>query len=400
MHETIDQEIRRTPFAAAGIHGGMRLGIIGGGQLARMTAMAAYQLGCEVTVLERNSYSPAAILAANSIVGDWASLEALTKLAGRVDVLTVENEFIDADLLGSLERFGARLLPTAQSMRLVQDKLVQKETLAGAGIPVPRFKAVSSETALRDTGEEFGWPVVLKARRNGYDGKGNFTVRTPSEVPMAWLALGGGEGLYAEEFCRFEKELAVIVVRSRGGESAVYPVAETVQRDHICHEVSVPANVPQSVQDEAARVALRAVECVGGTGAFGVEMFLLPGGKVIVNELAPRVHNSGHYTIEGTLCSQFENHVRAVFGLPLGSTALVAPAVAMVNVLGHAQAPAIAHGVDRALAVSGAHVHIYGKVMSAKGRKMGHVTALGASATEALERARTAASAISFGVPR
>jgi 5-(carboxyamino)imidazole ribonucleotide synthase len=400
MHETIDQEIRRTALAAAGIHGGMRLGIIGGGQLARMTAMAAYQLGCEVTVLERNNYSPAAILAANSIVGDWTSLEALTKLAGRVDVLTVENEFIDADLLGSLERFGARLLPTAQSMRLVQDKLVQKQTLVGAGIPVPRFQAVSSETALRETGEEFGWPVVLKARRNGYDGKGNFTVGTPAEVPAAWLALGGGEGLYAEEFCTFEKELAVIVVRSRGGESAVYPVADTVQRDHICHEVSVPANVPQSVQNKAARMALRAVECVGGTGTFGVEMFLLPGGKVIVNELAPRVHNSGHYTIEGTLCSQFENHVRAIFGLPLGSTALVAPAAAMVNLLGHAQAPAVAHGVDRALAVPGAHVHIYGKVMSSKGRKMGHVTALGANATEALERARTAASAISFGAPR
>jgi 5-(carboxyamino)imidazole ribonucleotide synthase len=400
MHETIDQEIRRTAFAATGVHPGMRLGIIGGGQLARMTAMAAYQLGCDVAVLERNNYSPAAILAANSIVGDWASLEALTKLAGQVDVLTVENEFIDASLLESLERFGTRLLPGAGSLRLVQDKLVQKQTLASAGIPVPRFRAVSSEAALRETGEEFGWPVVLKARRNGYDGKGNFTVRTAAEVPTAWSALGGGEGVYAEEFCRFEKELAVMVTRSRNGESVVYPVAETVQRDHICHEVIVPAGVSPEIAEEAARIALRAVECVGGTGTFGVEMFLLAGGRVIVNELAPRVHNSGHYTIEGALCSQFENHVRAVFGLPLGSTNLVAPAVAMVNLLGHLKAPAIAHGVDRALAVPGAHVHIYGKVMSAKGRKMGHVTALGANPVEALERARTAASAISFGEPR
>ena len=400
MHETIDQEIRRTKLAAGGIHGGMRLGIIGGGQLARMTAMAAYQLGCDVAVLEKNNYSPAAVLAANSVVGDWGNLEALARLARQVDVLTVENEFIDAELLGSLERFGVRLLPSALSMKLVQDKLLQKQTLAAAGLLVPRFQPADSEASVIAAGRDLGWPLLLKARRNAYDGKGNVTVRRPEDVPAAWKTLGDAAGLYVEEFCPFERELAVMVTRSRGGETAVYPVVDTVQRDHICHEVVAPADVAPGVREEAARVALRAIEAVGGTGTFGVELFLAPGGRVLINELAPRVHNSGHYTIEAALCSQFENHVRAVFGLPLGSTAMVAPAAAMVNLLGHVKSPAVAHGVDRALAVPGAHVHIYGKVMSAPGRKMGHVTALGASAAEALERARTAAQAISFGEPR
>jgi 5-(carboxyamino)imidazole ribonucleotide synthase len=398
MHETIDQEIRRTTFAAGGIHGGMRLGIIGGGQLARMTALAAYQLGCDVAVLEKNNYSPAAVLAASSVVGDWNNLEALTRLARQADVLTVENEFIDAGLLASLEGFGARLLPAARSIGLVQDKLVQKETLAAAGLPLPRFRGVTSEADVVAAGSDFGWPLLLKARRNAYDGKGNATVRSAAGVPEAWKSLAGE--LYVEEFCPFEKELAVIVTRSRTGETAVYPVVETVQEDHICREAIAPADVPPALRDEAARLALGAVSAVEGTGTFGVEMFLAPRGRLLINELAPRVHNSGHYSIEGALCSQFENHVRAVFGLPLGSTALTAPAVAMVNILGHARAPAVVHGVDRALAVPGAHVHIYGKVMSSRGRKMGHVTALGETRKAALERARSAADAISFGGER
>ncbi len=237
--------------------------------------------------------------------------------------------------------------------------------------------------------------MLLKARQNAYDGKGNVALRGPDQVAAACRL--HGPGLFVEEFCPFEKELAVIVTRARNGETAVYPVVETFRRDHICHEVVAPAEIPEKVRQEVLKAAVRAVELVGGTGTFGVELFLLPDGRVLVNELAPRVHNSGHYWIEATLCSQFENHIRAVFGLPLGSTAMVAPAAAMVNLLGHVKAPARAFGVARALEVPGAHVHIYGKVMSAKGRKMGHVTTLGGNAVEALDRAHTAASAISFG---
>jgi 5-(carboxyamino)imidazole ribonucleotide synthase len=201
-----------------------------------------------------------------------------------------------------------------------------------------------------------------------------------------------------EAWAPFVRELAVMVARGRGGEVVVYPVAETVQREHICHVVRAPAQVAPEVAAQAAEIARRAVEAIGGIGVFGVELFELGDGTVLYNEIAPRPHNSGHYTIEGCVTSQFENHVRAVLGLPLGRGELVAPAAVMVNLLGarNAAAPARAEGFDRALAVPGAHVHIYGKLASRRGRKMGHVTAVGVSVAEAEERARAAAEMITL----
>jgi 5-(carboxyamino)imidazole ribonucleotide synthase len=367
-----------------------------------MTALAGLQLGCDVVVLERNNYSPAANLASHSIVGDWDNPEALLKLASQVDVVTLENEFVDAGSLRALEAAGYPLYPTARSIALVQDKLVQKQTLAAAGLPVPRFQAVASVAELDQAGAKLGWPLLLKARRNAYDGRGNATLRSTADVAAAWKKLGGDAGreLFVEEFCDFATELAVIVTRGRDGASVSYPVVETVQRDHVCHVVNAPAPVPPEVAARAATVAQRAAAAVGAAGSFGVEMFLTRAGEIVVNELAPRVHNSGHYTIEACLCSQFENHVRAVLGWPLGSTAMVAPAAVMVNLLGATKAAGRPHGLERALAVPGAHVHIYGKAMSGAGRKMGHVTALGATIEEALATAQHAAAEIRFGAAR
>lgn len=401
MHETYDQDIVKLvepARVASAIN--PRVGIVGGGQLAKMTALAGLQLGCDVVVLERNNYSPAANLASHSIVGDWDNPEALLKLASQVDVVTLENEFVDAGSLRALEESGYPLYPTARSIALVQDKFIQKQTLAGAGLPVPRIEAVASLVEVDHAGARLGWPLLLKARRNGYDGKGNATLRSPADAAAAWTKLGGDarRGLFVEEFCHFTTELAVIVARARDGASVTYPVVETVQREHVCHIVKAPAPVPEEVAARAAEVARRAVAAVAAVGSFGVEMFLTRDGNIIVNELAPRVHNSGHYSIEACLCSQFENHVRAVLGWPLGSTAMVTPAAVMVNLLGTARAAGHPHGIERALAVSGAHVHIYGKAMSGAGRKMGHVTALGATLDEALAAAQQAAAAIRFGV--
>jgi 5-(carboxyamino)imidazole ribonucleotide synthase len=379
-----------------------RLGIVGGGQLAKMTALAGLQLGCDVVVLERNSYSPAAHLASHSIVGDWDSPEALVRLASLVDVVTLENEFVDSASLRALEEFGYPLFPTASSIALVQDKLLQKQTLAAAGLPVPRFVAVGNAAAIGEAGRDFGWPMLLKARRNAYDGKGNVTVRSPEESAAAWGRLGGDRGrtLYLEAFCAFATELAVIVVRGRDGQTATYPVVETVQRDHVCHLVQAPAPIPAEVAARATALAREAVAAVGGIGSFGVEMFLTRTGEVVINELAPRVHNSGHYTIEACVCSQFENHVRAVLGWPLGDTRMVAPAAVMVNLLGTEKGLGHPHGLANALAVAGAHVHVYGKAMTGPGRKMGHVTALGATLDEARASAQRAADCIRFGGAR
>jgi 5-(carboxyamino)imidazole ribonucleotide synthase len=378
--------------------GGPRLGIVGGGQLAKMTALAALELGCEVSILERSPASPAAPLSSHYAVGDWNDPETLLRLAERVDVLTLENEFVDAAALAAVAARGHALYPTARSIGLVQDKLTQKQALRAAGLPLPDFAAAESPAEVVAAGEALGWPLVLKARRDGYDGKGNATIEGARDVAAAWARLGGGErDLYVEAFCPFVMELATILTVGQDGRVASYPVVESEQRDHICHLVRAPATVPPRVYRQAEDVAQRAVAAVGGTGSFGVEMFLAPDGRVLVNELAPRVHNSGHYSIEGCATSQFENHVRAVLGLPLGSTDLRASAAVMINLLGHSEGPGWPAGVPEALAVPGVHLHVYGKARSRPGRKMGHVTALGGDPGETEERARRAAAALVFG---
>lgn len=389
MHETDDSPKSRTSPC---------LGIIGGGQLARMTAMSALQLGCDVVILEKSHSSPAATLATHSLVGDWTKPGPVLDLASRVDVVTLENEFVDASLLRMLEEAGHTVFPTSSTLATVQDKYLQKQAMQSAGLDIPAMRAVPDMGALHQAIDELGLPLVLKARRNAYDGKGNASISSPSDIETAWEKLGGHHGnpLYVEAFCDFTAELAVIITRSRNGETAVYPVVETVQRDHICHLVRAPAQVPEAISSAAADVGRRAVEAAKAVGSFGVEMFLTRDGNIVVNELAPRVHNSGHYTIEACICSQFENHVRAVLGLPLGSTRMVAPAAVMVNLLGQTQASGRVDGLDEALAVDGSHLHLYGKTTSGKGRKMGHVTALGQTLAEAEKAAISSAEKIRF----
>lgn len=393
MHETIDIPV---PPGARRHH--PAIGIIGGGQLARMTAMAALRLGCETVVLERQSFGPAASLATRFIAGDWSDPATLATLASAVDVVTLENEFVDAVLLAGLERAGVRVLPTAATIATVQDKLLQKQALVRAGLPVAAFRDVALPDDVHRAAGELGWPLLLKARRDGYDGKGNVTVRTAADVDAAWKTLGGDRGrrLYVEAFCAFERELAIIITRGLQGDVAIYPLVETEQVDHVCRIVRAPAPGAEAVVEAAQAVARRAVEAVDGFGTFGIEMFQLPGGDLVINELAPRVHNSGHFSIEACVCSQFENHVRAVFGWPLGSTAMRAPAAVMVNLLGTTAAPGWPHGVPEALSVPGAVVHLYGKTVSSAGRKMGHVTALGNTLAEAESTAMRAAQALRF----
>jgi 5-(carboxyamino)imidazole ribonucleotide synthase len=394
MHEIYDPEIQTLKTVG---RGHPRLGIIGGGQLAKLTVLAAAKLGCEVVVLERNGFSPAAGVATHSLVGDWNNVGDLLTLAQQVDVVSIENEFIDVAALTLLEQAGHQVFPRADTLRLVQDKFIQKQTLAAAGLPLPRFAPVYEKESLPQLAAEFGWPLVLKARRNGYDGKGNYTLRSATDIADAWQALDGERNeLYVEAFCPFAKELALIITRCAAGQVVAYPVVETIQRHHICHLVTVPANISKELAQHATALGRRAIEAIGGVGSFGVEMFLTATGELLINELAPRVHNSGHYTVEACACSQFENHVRALFGWPLGDPSMVAPAAAMVNLLGDRKAVGRPVGIEQALAVRGAHVHIYGKAMSGAGRKMGHVTALGATRDEALATAQQAAEQIVF----
>ncbi len=371
------------------------VGILGGGQLARMTAEAAAQLGIEAAVIEREAHSPAGRIAARELVGAWADPHLLAQLAEGALAVTLENEFVEVAALETLEARGIPVFPGARTLAAVQDKLIQKRTMQAAGIPVPRFAEVTTPEEIAQAGQEMGWPLVLKARCNGYDGYGNATLHRSSDVAPAFERLGWPErALYVEAWAPFVRELAVMVASGRDGEMRVYPVVETVQRNHICHVVRAPAPIAPAVAEQAAQIARSAVAAIAGVGVFGVELFETPDGGVLYNEIAPRPHNSGHYTIEGCVTSQFENHLRAVLGLPLGSVAMVAPAAVMVNLLGSRDGPAHTAGLASALAIPGAHVHIYGKLASRPGRKMGHVTALGATLEEAEARARAAADAL------
>lgn len=375
------------------------LGILGGGQLARMTAYAAFRLGLHVHIFDAHGESPAGEIAHREVVGDVADHEALLAFARNCDVVTLESEFVNERHLAALEEAGVRVYPGSRCLSLVQDKLVQKQTLAEQGIPVAPFRAVGSVEEVVEAGGSLGWPLVLKSRRNGYDGYGNATLRSPEDVAEGWSRITASaerQELYVEAFVPFERELATMVARSTTSEVKLYPIVDTVQVGHICHRVTAPAEVPQSVAERAGELARAAVEAVGGVGVTGVEMFLLTSGEIVVNELAPRPHNSGHYTIEGCTVSQFENHVRGVMGWPLGSTGLRAPGVAMVNILGRESGAGWAENYPEVLADPDVHLHLYGKKQSRSGRKMGHVTALASTLSEAIERAERAEQKLRF----
>ncbi len=377
----------------------MRVGILGGGQLARMTVAAAIGLGLDVAIFEREADSPAGRLTTREVVGAWESPEARARFAAVCDIITLESEFVDPAILAAFEAGGIPVRPGAATLALVGDKLRQKETFAAHDLPLAPFRAVATPDDVRRAGADWGWPIVLKARRLSYDGYGNATVRGPEELEGAWVRLGAPDrALYAEAWVPFRRELAVMVARAVGGAIATYPVVETVQaaEGHICRVVRAPAAVAAATATAATAIARRAVEAVGAVGVVGVELFEREDGTIVLNEIAPRPHNSGHYTIEGCVASQFENHLRAILDLALGATALVAPAAVMVNILGERDAPVAAtpRGLPEALAVPGAHLHLYGKRRSRPGRKMGHVTALGPDLATAEATASRAAALV------
>lgn len=350
------------------------VGIVGAGQLARMTCLAAAPLGLRVAVLGHDD-EPAAPVAAGTVRGRWQDAADVAALGALCRVVTLENEFVDAAALAAVEASGTPVRPTAGAVGRIQDKALQKALLRDAGLPVPGFDVMTHAREAGALGRDLGWPLMLKARTLGYDGYGNALCADPDEASAALARLDRGDGVLVEGLVRFTRELAAMVARSTAGEERVYPVVETRQRDHICHEVLAPAGGDPAVTERAARVAAHAAEAARALGVMGVEMFELPDGGVLVNELAPRPHNSGHYTIEACETSQFENHVRGILGLPLGAVGMRLPAAVMINVLGSREGPATAT-LDRALAVPGAHVHLYEKAVVRRGRKMGHVTAL------------------------
>jgi 5-(carboxyamino)imidazole ribonucleotide synthase len=364
------------------------VGVVGGGQLARMMAGPAAELGITLKVLARDPHESAAQVIPSVEIGHETDLDALRRFAKGVDVLTFDHEHVPTEHLRALVAEGVAVRPGPDALVHAQDKLVMRTRLTELGVPCPQWRPVADLADVAMFGDEAGWPVVLKTPRGGYDGKGVRLVRTAAEA-ADWLERAAGEPLLAEQRVPFTRELAVLVARSPHGQAAVYPVVETVQVDGICREVLAPADIAEDHALAAQRAALRIAEGLDVTGVFAVEMFDTPAG-VLVNELAMRPHNSGHWTIEGARTSQFEQHLRAVLDLPLGDTRMTAPRAAMSNVLGGEIAEMYSGYLHCMAHDPGVRIHMYGKTVR-PGRKVGHVTTVGDDAEDVRARAVHAA---------
>src|ERR1700729_388856 len=369
------------------------VGMVGAGQLARMTCQAAIGLGIGFRVLAAAPNESAAQICAASVLGDYRSMDDLMAFGGHCDVLTFDHEHVPGPHRTARERAGLKVRPGPDALRFAQDKSAMRERLAGLGIACPRYARVTGLDDVTSFAEGSGWPVVLKAISGGYDGKGVWVCQTPEE---AAAVLAHGIDLIAEEHVAFERELAALVARSPAGQAAAYPVVQTVQRDGICREVLAPApGLPPGRQAEAQRLALTIAAELGVTGLLAVELFETPAG-LLVNELAMGAHNCGHWTIDGSTPSQFEQHLRAVLNLPLGAPGLAGRHAVMVNVLGGDDPDLHDRLIHVMAADPGVKVHLYGKVVR-PGRKVGHVTVVGDDMAEIGDRARRAASYLSLG---
>lgn len=374
------------------------VGVVGAGQLARMMQQSAAGLGVGLSVLADSETDPAVASAARYEIGSCAELSVLKRFSSDVDVVTFDHERTPAELAEALCRLGVTVRPGPAALRSAQDKLHAREVQKGAGLPGPRFRSVPRRAALRSivaAADDWGWPVVLKRRLGGYDGRGVHVLDGPEAAARAIAADPAPPGGWmVEAHVDIAVELAVLVARRPSGTRVAYPVVETVQVDGICRHLVMPARVPPAVASQAVAIAEHLVDAIDAVGITAVELFYTSTDQILINELAVRPHNSGHATIEATATSQFENHLRAVLDWPLGGTTMRSPAAAMVNVLGKADGSDPGDRLELALAVPGAHVHYYGKRPFA-GRKLGHVTALGATQDDALAVATEAAARLS-----
>ena len=345
-----------------------RLGIIGGGQLGMMITEAAKNLNDEISeiiVLDPTENCPAAQAGAKQIVGDFKDEIAILKLAEQSDIITYEIESGNTDVLSKLK---AEIEPSPSTLGIIQDKLSQKKFLSENELPVSQFYEITSLDDLREKIKELGLPVLLKSRRDAYDGRGNFKISSPNEVEKAYQHFGG-KNLMVEKFVDYKMEVSVIAARNTKGEITAYPLVENIHEDNILKMTIAPARVSDDVIRNASEIAKKTMQVLNGAGVFGIEMFIDQNDKILINEIAPRVHNSGHHTLQSCKTSQFEQHLRAILGLNLGSTELVHKTV-MCNILGSYGFEGKYKSVQ--LEKDGVYLKMYGKDISKPQRKLGH----------------------------
>jgi 5-(carboxyamino)imidazole ribonucleotide synthase len=356
---------------------GKTIGIIGGGQLGRMMTISAKEMGYDVVVLDPTPNSPCGQIADQQIVANYDDLEAIKQLSSLSDVITYEFENIDYEALAWLETH-ANLPQGSKLLKVTQDRGFEKQAISEAGVDVAPYRLIDSVQDLEQAIEQLGTPCVLKTRRGGYDGKGQFVIKSKADVEIAGRLLEAGPCIL-EAWIQFEKEVSVIVTRNPAGDIKTFPVAENIHHENILQQTIVPARITAQVEKNAVEIAMNLARTFELVGTLAVEMFVTRDGEIYINELAPRPHNSGHYTIDACETSQFEQHIRSVCNLPLGQTTLLRPVV-MVNILGEHMEETL----EIVKISSLAKLHLYGKKEAKVKRKMGHINILGNTVDEAL----------------
>ena len=352
----------------------IRLGIVGGGQLGKMMAFEAKRMFMKVIILDPNKDCPAASLADKLIIGDFSDEQKIYDLSREVDIITYEIELANATALNNLEESGFMVHPSPKTLSIIQNKYRQKNFLRENMITVPDFELVSSKEQLMDYCSNSGFPVLLKACEDSYDGRGNYLIRSEIEIGKA-LAYFSGRQIMVEKFVNFKKEISIMVARNSSGTISYFPVAENIHENHILKTSIIPARISKETERKAIDLAVMTMKSLKGSGIFGIEMFVDEDDNVLINEIAPRPHNSGHYSIEACSISQFEQHIRAILNYPLLQPILLSNAV-MINILGpnNYTGPYEITGIDELFGIPGVKIHIYGKLETKPHRKLGHVT--------------------------
>ena len=376
------------------LHHPLKIGIIGGGQIGKMIAQEAKRMSLKVVILDPTKNCPASTVCDKLIVADFKNEDKIRELAKYSDVITYEIELANSEALKNLESKKYPIFPSPHSLYLIQNKYRQKKFLQENKLPVPEFKKITSINDLSFIAEKFEYPLMLKASEDSYDGRGNYLIKCKEDIPIAYNSFDNRE-IFAEKYVDFKTEISIMVARNKKGQIVTFPIAENIHKNNVLDTTLVPANISPKIYKDAEIIAKNVVACLNDIGIFGIEMFVSNKDDIFINEIAPRPHNSGHYSIEGCSISQFEQHIRTILNLPLIKPELLRPTV-MKNILGppNFSGNYRIRGMSKLLSIPSTKIHLYGKSLTSPGRKLGHITCTGTTLDEVIKRSSYAKNSI------
>jgi 5-(carboxyamino)imidazole ribonucleotide synthase len=376
------------------LHHPLKIGIIGGGQIGKMIAQEAKRMSLKVVILDPTKNCPASTVCDKLIVADFKNEDKIRELAKYSDVITYEIELANSEALKNLESKKYPIFPSPHSLYLIQNKYRQKKFLQENKLPVPEFKKITSINDLSFIAEKFEYPLMLKASEDSYDGRGNYLIKCKEDIPIAYNSFDNRE-IFAEKYVDFKTEISIMVARNKKGQIETFPIAENIHKNNVLDTTLVPAKISPKIYKDAEIIAKNVVACLNDIGIFGIEMFVSNKDDIFINEIAPRPHNSGHYSIEGCSISQFEQHIRTILNLPLIKPELLRPTV-MKNILGppNFSGNYRIRGMSKLLSIPSTKIHLYGKSLTSPGRKLGHITCTGTTLDEVIKRSSYAKNSI------